>query len=1094
MMYIKGSDVGNSSKCKREYSSSLVSNLPAYEDLELGHQYNIRNQVTMLYDWRKHSEISNCRNKIRNDVFGILISIMHWEQRKSSTIANILESELFMDAASQEEYMDRKTLVRRLKTKVNMFRANKCCQVDNAVSRTSNMLSSSSGSLHSWSNESVPGHAFQRVLGPCINATDYGAVAAHNKHHFPKGGLSSIPKCTDLDVLSEFPAASVGGSNLEASFGCSIGNQQNCKDFEPGVLTKRKIDCPSEVMEPFIKRRKVDYESIEFRGSQADNILNPEEPTKDHDLIVNDKLVDSITGSDSNMETVCQKSMPSNTEDIQGKSGLNQDESNATEKVIEPKSQEKEMKSTDQTANIVPSTESLTRSRIKEHIRSLGKQDNNKVTTDGESGNDVYKCQLCSMTTLYFAPKPIYCLCCGISIRRNACYYYKREEEDTNNCFCTTCYKNARGGNISFNGTTVSKTDLSKNKNDGECEEAWIQCSKCKSWQHQICALYNSKSDLDNTAEYICLLCCLNENRNDVRVPFDAKDLPRTKLSDHIEGRLLKRLGQIERNKIPEVFVADNLSVRVVLSVDKHIEVKKQFLNIFEGNDYPAEFSYASKVILLFQKIDGVDVCLFAMYAQEFGSECGYPNQRSIYISYLDSVKYFRPEIHISARESLRTFVYHEILIGYLDFCKKRGFTTCYIWSCPPIKGEDYIFYCHPDSQKTPKKDQLRHWYHSALRKAGEEDIVVGLSNIYDRFFLPTGKRESKVTASRLPYFDGDFWSGAAMDKAMQIEQHTGGNREKMLKLVPIRSLKSMGCVNLSKGTAKDILVMQKLGQTISPFKEDFMVVQLQYVCIHCHKVIQCGKRWFCKDCKIFQECERCHTADSHTSVKGERHKLCQVLTERILPDTTEEKDIIFNKGLFETRYNFLSFCQKNRFQFDSLRQAKYSSMMILHFLSNRTHMTVGISCQVCCKRIVSQSYWRCETCPEFTVCSACYIARGAKCHSHTLSETCSTAQSPSGSEELKQNTTVLQELLEVVKHASQCHSTQTRPCTYPYCLKIRKLFSHASRCTVRVSGGCQHCKKVWQAIALHSKNCRDSACCIPRCMDMKKQAGWLAS
>jgi len=68
MMYIKGSDVGNSSKCKREYSSSLVSNLPAYEDLELGHQYNIRNQVTMLYDWRKHSEISNCRNKIRNDV------------------------------------------------------------------------------------------------------------------------------------------------------------------------------------------------------------------------------------------------------------------------------------------------------------------------------------------------------------------------------------------------------------------------------------------------------------------------------------------------------------------------------------------------------------------------------------------------------------------------------------------------------------------------------------------------------------------------------------------------------------------------------------------------------------------------------------------------------------------------------------------------------------------------------------------------------------------------------------------------------------------------------------------------------------------
>ncbi|ESW25404.1 hypothetical protein PHAVU_003G032800, partial [Phaseolus vulgaris] len=735
---------------------------------------------------------------------------------------------------------------------------------------------------------------------------------------------------------------------------------------------KRKNDCPSEVMLPLTKRRKVESETeckveqitttVFDSGSntqimngieEADNMLSSEEPTKNHDdLIVNE---DAMAVSDSHMET------SSNTEEIEGKSGFNQDEFNATEEVIEPKSPEKEMKTTNPTANTtVSSTESLARSRIKEHIESLRKQ-YNKVITEEESGSDAYKCQLCSMATLHYAPQPIYCFCCGNSIRRNAHYYCKREEEDTDNCFCATCYKNGRGGNITCNGTTVSKTDLNKKENNRKCEEAWIECSKCKRWQHQICALYNDKRDLDSSAEYVCLLCCINEKRkDDARVPFDAKDLSKTMLSDHIEERLLKRLAKIGL-KLPELFV------RVVLSVDKQIEVKKQFLNIFEKQDYPADFSYTSKVILLFQKIDGVD--------------------RSLYVSYLDSVKYLRPEIMISAKESLRTLVYHEIL------------------------GEDYIFYCHPEFQKTPKKDQLRHWYHSVLRKAGEEDIVVGLCNMYDYFFLSTGNCESKVTAAGLPYFDGDFWSGAAMDEASQIEQCTGGDREKMLKLIPKRSLKSMGNVNLSKGTAKDILIMQKLRQTISPFKEDFMVVQLQYVCIHCHKVIECGKRWFCTECKIFQECERCHSANSHTSAKGEKHKLC------------EEKDIIFDNGLFGNRYNFLSFCQRNRFQFDSLRRAKYSSMMILHFLTNPT------------------------------------------------TETCS-AESPLGSQKLKQifpyNFHLQERLLDVMKHASPCHPTQSKPCTYPYCLKIRKLFGHASRCSVGVSGGCQYCKKVWQGIALH--------------------------
>lgn len=390
-------------------------------------------------------------------------------------------------------------------------------------------------------------------------------------------------------------------------------------------------------------------------------------------------------------------------------------------------------------------------------------------------------------------------------------------------------------------------------KNDHLELEPFVDCQECGRKQHQICVLW-----LDSIwpGGFVCDNCLKKKNSKRKENKFNAKRLPTTKLGVYIETRVNNFLKKKEAG-------AGEVHIRVVSSSDKCVEVKPGMRRRFvEGGEMMNEFPYRAKALFAFEEVDGIDVCFFGMHVQEYGSECPAPNTRRVYIAYLDSVHFFRPRQY-------RTAVYHEILLGYMDYVKQLGYTMAHIWACPPSEGDDYIFHCHPTDQKIPKPKRLQEWYKKMLDKGMIERIIQDYKDI-----LKQAMEDKLGSAAELPYFEGDFWPNVLEESIKELDQEEEEKRKQ--------------AEAAEAAAAANVCVLSNI--TIRSFYL-FVYLFLQLFSIEDNEVSGDGKK---KGQKKAKKSNKSKAAQRKNSKKSNEHQSGNDLSAKIYATMEKHKEVFF--------------------------------------------------------------------------------------------------------------------------------------------------------------------------------------------------------
>uniref|UniRef100_A0A1Y1MJM8 histone acetyltransferase n=1 Tax=Photinus pyralis TaxID=7054 RepID=A0A1Y1MJM8_PHOPY len=617
--------------------------------------------------------------------------------------------------------------------------------------------------------------------------------------------------------------------------------------------------------------------------------------------------------------------------------------------------------------------------------------------------------------------------------------------------FCQKCFNDIQGDTVTLGDdptqaqTAIKKDQFKEMKNDHLEMEQFVHCNECGRKLHQICVLH---LDCIWPIGFSCEECHKKKGSKRKENKFNAKRLPTTKLGVYIETRVNNFLKKKEAG-------AGEVHIRVVSSSEKVVEVKPGMRSKFvECGDLSAEFPYRAKALFAFEEIDGVDVCFFGMHVQEYGSDCPAPNTRRVYIAYLDSVHFFKPR-------QFRTAVYHEILLGYMDYVKQLGYTMAHIWACPPSEGDDYIFHCHPVEQKIPRPKKLQEWYKKMLDKGIIERIVLDYKDI-----LKQAMEDNLRSAADLPYFEGDFWPNVFEESIKELDQEeeekrkqaeaaeaaanaifslteeneTGPDGKKKGQKKAKKSNKSKA--NQRKNSKKSNTpqtgndLSAKIFATMEKHKEVFFVIRL-------------------------------HSVQSAASL-----------------GPIQDPDPFINCDLMDGRDAFLTMAREKHFEFSSLRRAKYSTMAMLYELHNQGQDKFVYTCNNCKAHV--ETRYHCTICDDFDLCIQCYEKDGHPHKMEKLGLDIDDGSSPSdhkkaNPQEAKKLS--IQRCIQSLVHACQCRDAN---CRLPSCQKMKRVVTHTKVCKRKTNGGCPICKQLIALCCYHAKYCQETKCPVPFCSNIK--------